>query len=383
MIKEIVKKPFYRTMCLFGTLCGRLFEKPFHKKEIKKILIFQIGGIGDVLGIFPVIKALSDAFPEAAIATLSEFGDELFDLFPYSRINVKKYRYEPRGRHKSIGKKLTFFRAIKRDGFDLVYNSNRGVGMIEASVMAFLIGAPHRLGFEKNGAGFLNTIRVEFRYDQYILEQNFNLLKKIHVEAEEKDVRIRIPEKDKMFLSIFLKEYAISNEKLFITVHPGAKYYGQLKMWPLEKYSTLIKEILSLYKATIILIGNETERIFATEISSKVQSPDLINTMGKTTITQMAALIANSDLFIGNDSGPLHLAAALRVPSIGIFGFTAPEQVIPVHQKHITVIKARGKPAYIHQPFLQLHQDDTNALSQISVEEVLEAVHKTLTGRKE
>lgn len=366
-------------MCLFGVLCGRFFERPFHKKEIKRILIFQIGGIGDVLRIFPVIKALRDEFPEAAIATLSEFGDELFDLFPYSHIKVKKYRYEPRGRHRSIVKKVTFFRAIKRDGFDLVYNSNRGVGIIEASVMAYLIGARHRLGFEKNGAGLLNTLRVEFRYDQYILEQNFNLLKKISVEVKEKDIRIRIPEKDKIFLSLFLKEHSIPEEKWFITVHPGAKYDGQHRMWPLEKYSTLIQEILSLYKATIILIGNEAERVLGTEISSKVQSPDLINTMGKTTITQMAAVLANSDLFIGNDSGPLHLAVALKTPSIGIFGFTAPEQVIPVHQEHVAVIKASGKPAYTHQPFLQFHRYNTHALAHISVEEVREAVRKILS----
>lgn len=384
-MKELLKKPIFRIMCLFGSFYGHLFEKPFQKEKIKKILIFQIGGIGDVLRIFPVIKALSKEFPKATLSTLTEFDNELFELFPYPHIISKKYRYDPKGKHKGMLKKWTFLRTLKRSGFDLIYNSNRGIGIIEASVMTFIIGAPHRLGFEKNGAGFLNTLRIEFNYEQYILDQNLKLLKKIGIKGEEQDqdIHIHIPERDKIFLDTFLQKYAITKEKFFITVHPGAKHDGQYRMWPLEKYSKLIQEIIFHYKATVILIGSKTETAIASEISSKVQSHHLINTVGQTTIPQMAALINNSNLFIGNDSGPLHISIALKIPSIGIFGFTAPEQVIPVHQEHITVTKARGKPAYTHQPFLQFHHDDTKALFQISVEEALEAVHKTLTGRKE
>ena len=382
MKKEVFKKPIFQIMHLLGPFCGHLFEKPLPKKEIKKILVFQIGGIGDVLRIFPAIRALSNEFPRATISTLTEFDNELFDLFPYPNIIFKKYRYDPKGKHKSIFKKLTFLRTIKHDGFDLIYNPNRGVGIIEASIMAFIIGAPHRLGFEKNGAGFLNTMRIKFKYDRYILEQNLDLLRKIDVQIEDQDIHIQIPERDKIFLDTFLQKYAITKEKFFITVHPGAKHDGQYRMWPLEKYSKLIQEIVSHYKATVILIGSKTETAIASEISSKVQSHHLINTVGQTTIPQMTALISNSKLFIGNDSGPLHISIALKIPSIGIFGLSLPEQVIPIHQDHVIAIRARVKPTYIHQPFLKFSQRDLHTLDQISVQEVFEAVNKILNIMK-
>lgn len=381
-MKELLKKPLLRILYLLGMLCRNLFKKQFQKEKVKQILVFQLGGIGDVLRIFPAIIAIRNNFPQATISILTEFGDELFDLFPYPRVISKKYCYDPRGKHKSILNKFRFFRSLNRMNFDLIYNPNRGNVIIEASIMTFIIGAPYRLGFEKNGAGFLNTMRTEFNYDQYIVEQNLKLLEKIGVTIEEQDIHIHIPERDKAFLNAFLRKYAIPTENFFVTVHPGAKHDGQYRMWPMEKYSRLIKEIISLYKATVILIGSKTEIPIASEISSKVQSPRFINTVGQTTIPQMAALISNSNLFIGNDSGPLHISIALKIPSIGIFGLSLPEQVIPVHQDHVIAIRARIKPTYIHQPFLKFSQRDLHTLDQISVQEVFEAVNKILNIMK-
>ncbi|NUO07483.1 MAG: glycosyltransferase family 9 protein [Candidatus Brocadia sp.] len=377
-MKELIKKPLLRIVYLLGIPCRHLFKKQFQKEKIQQILVFQLGGIGDVLRIFPAIIALRNNFPHATISTLTEFGDELFDLFPYPHAISEKYCYDPRGKHKSILNKFRFSRSLSRKNFDLIYNANRGNVIIEASIMAFIVGAPHRLGFEKNGAGFLNTVRITFKYDRYILEQNLDLLSKIDVKTEDQDIHIQIPERGKVFLDTFLKKYTIPAENFFITVHPGAKHDGQYRMWPLEKYSQLIRKIITRHKAIVILIGSKAETAIASVISSTVQSRNLINTAGQTTIPQMAALISNSNLFIGNDSGPLHIAIALKVPSLGIFSFTAPEQVIPVHQEHVITIKACNKPAYTHQPFLKFNQHDRKALEQISVQEVLEALDKFL-----
>jgi ADP-heptose:LPS heptosyltransferase len=151
-------------------------------------------------------------------------------------------------------------------------------------------------------------------------------------------------------------------------------------MWPLEHYAKLITELIAQYKATVIIIGDKTESAIAAEIVAKVQHPNLLNAVGQTTIIQMVVLINNSDLFIGNDSGPLHIAIALKVPTIGIFGFTAPEQLIPLQQDHVVVKTASSKPLYIHQPFLQFGYQESNALRHVSVSEVMEAVYKLLTS---
>lgn len=379
-MKTLLKEPLLRILCLMGSSLEYLSRKQFHEDLVNKILIFQLGGIGDVLRIFPAIKALREKFPEAAISTLTEFGDELFDLFPSPQIIFKKYRYDPKGKHRSMLNKFHFFRSLKYENFDLVYNPNRGNVIVEASIMAFLTGAPHRLGFEKGGAGFLNTIRREFRYDQYILKQNLDLLREIDISVENPDIPIGIPEGDRIFIDTFFEDHAISREKLIITMHPGAKHDGSYRMWPQQKYSELIKYLVSYYKATVILIGSKAEIPIASGISSNIENRNLINAAGQTTITQMAALIKNSNIFIGNDSGPLHIAIALKAPSIGIFGYTSPRQVIDMDGSCIALYKKTSDNIYLHQPFYKFRPAGENPIDQIEVRDVLEAV-RTLLSR--
>jgi ADP-heptose:LPS heptosyltransferase len=378
-MKEFFKRPILRLLFFFGVLLAPFFRKTLHKENIKKILIFQLGGIGDVLLIFPVIKLLQDAFPSAAISTLTEFGDELFYLFPYPNIISKKFRYEPKGRHIKILEKILFFRSLKHEGFDLIYNSNRGNSLIEASVMAFMIGTPLRAGFEYKGAGFLNTIKSEFKYDTYILEQNLNLLRKLGIMCTYNDIHISVPERALSFADTFLKSNNISQNEIIITVHPGARHHREFKMWPLNKFARLIDTITSRYSARIILLGDRSEIFAAKELEHAVKKPNICNAVGQTSIAQMAALIKRSKLFIGNDSGPLHIAVSQDVPSIGIFTSTSPEQLMPLYKDNIHVLSSSDKPAYLHQPLFKLRHHDHQSVHQISVEEVMVFVHKNLS----
>jgi ADP-heptose:LPS heptosyltransferase len=364
---------FVGIVCLFRPIYAVLFEREFKREEIEKILVFQLGGIGDVVQIFPTIKVLRDEFPSATISTLTRFNEDLFKLFPYPEIISRMYRYERSG---SILRKVAFFISLRKANFDLIFNPNRGNAMFEASVMALIIGAPHRLGFEKEGAGFFNTIRSEFRYDRAIFEQNLGLLRKIGIEIDVKDVAVRIPEADKTFGDDFVRRHAIKKDDLLITIHTEARYDKNYKIWPTHKYAELIRKMIVCYKAVVILIGNEVELPRVSRIMSRLQHPHLISTVGKTSISQMAALISKSKLFIGNDSGPLHLAIALDIPSIGIFMVTSPDQLIPLHKKNVVAIRTTDSPPYLHQPFFKFHSIDAKIPDSIPVSRVTEAAEK-------
>lgn len=369
MLKELLKPPLFQGMTLLGRTLRPLEASP-SKDRIGKILVFQLGGIGDVLNVFPAIQALAEGFPRAELHTLTEFGDELFGLFPYSEQIARKHRYAPRGRHRPLAKKIAFFLSLRKEKFDLILNTNRGNIITETSIMAFMIGAPYRLGFDKDGRGVLNNVRLEFRYDEPILAQNLNLLRrKLGLDVRQTAVRLRIPDSDRVFSQSFLQR---EEDILVVAVHPGAKYFREFKMWPLENYCELIRQISLLYKAKFVLVGDAGEADAAETIRSRIESADIVNTAGKTTISQMAALIKDSDFFIGNDSGPLHIAIALNVSSIGIFGFTSPGQLLPLDLARVIALSPAGRPLYTHQPSLKVGRRPEHA-PHVSVQEVFTA----------
>jgi ADP-heptose:LPS heptosyltransferase len=370
---------FFGLFCRVGSRWESRWEKPFQKDHVSKILLFQLGGIGDVLLTFPVIERVREAFPDSRLSVLTEFGKELFDLYPDSEAISTQYRYEPKGKHRSLTQKYRFFRSVGREGCDLILNTNRGNILVEASIMAYVMGAPHRLGFYRDGAGFLNTIRAEFQYDRYILEQNLDLLLNIGVPKKSgEEIPLRVPEQAKNTVQMWFQSHAVTHNDRVVVVHPGAKFDAAYKIWPLENFTELICEMISRYRAKVILIGDRTERTAASVISAGVQSANLVDRVGRTTIVEMAALIDAADLFIGNDSGPLHVAVALKKPCVGIFLATSPEQLLPADSDRIFVKRATNRALYAHQPLFRYKPSDRETLPRLPTSEVLETVDRIL-----
>lgn len=377
-MKNLLKIPLLRIIFFLGTIFRHLPEKEFDKKFIKKILIFQLGGIGDVLRIFPAIETFQKKFPCSTIYVLTEFVDNLFELYPHREPKLHYCRYEPQLKHKSLYQKYRFFKSLRRLNFDLIYNSNRGNSIIEASIMSLFINATYRVGFDKNGAGFLNNIRLEFDYHQYILEQNLNLLNKIGITTKSKDINLNVKQENQDFVKTLLNKKIPYSPDIIIAVHPGAKYHEKVRRWPLSHFCELIKKIITQYNVCIILLGSESETNLCSQIISEVNSNNLISVAGVVNIEQTAAIIKISDIFIGNDSGPLHIAIALKTISIGIFALTLPDQVIPIKESHVNFVTTSSKPFYTHQPIINLTKFNIDMFETIKVEQVFALVKKLI-----
>lgn len=149
--------------------------------------------------------------------------------------------------------------------------------------------------------------------------------------------------------------------------------------WPLDKYISLIKILISELGAKFIIIGDNSERESGERIVKEIQGTNVINTRGKTTIGQMAALIKISDIFIGNDSGPLHIAVVLRKKSIGIFGPTLSEQVLTLSENCRAVRKnLLCSPCYLHQHNFVLDCIEKKCLDLITTDEVMAEVKRLI-----
>ena len=380
-IKQIIKRPVLVILNQLGRMLNKSFDKPVDMGSVKNILVIQLGGIGDVLRLFPLFQILSREFPNALITSLTEQGNDLFKLLEVPNSNCRHQRIDF---NKGYLYKLSQIISLRKNSYDLIIVPSRGDGIIECSVFAFLLGAPYRVGFIMDGSGFLHTNKVKFRKDASIVEQNLELLKCLGIESEAVHLSIRIPDAESAYAEDLLQKYA-PNGELPVFLHPWAISHPEFRSWPSENYIELTRYILSNHKSRVFLLGSSSERRFSEKFELLANHSGLINITGVTSLLQTAALIKKSALFIGNDSGLLHIANALKAPSIGIFGATSPIQILSPGNNCIPIVSGCKnlpcRPCYVHQPLFTYRCNvDYKCLKSISVEEVIQVVKHKLNS---
>lgn len=367
-----LKKLFYWGIFYAGSYLKPLTNRPFKKCDIKKILIIAIGEIGDILRLFPFFEALRKNFSSATINLLISLpaNHDVWNLLPTSIKFDEKIQLDINGAHQGILAKLRIIRDLRKKGFDLTIDTSRGDGMVPNSLMSFLIGSKHRVGFQKAGVGFLHTVKVNFREDEYIGEQNLRLLESIGIQISSSDIHIHLQTSEH-----YINDFITKLKSPIISLHPGAKWNGRFRCWLQENYAELIKTIIKEYNATIVLLGDSSENKVTSNIANTVGHPNTIDIAGQTKLSEAATIIKYSHLFIGNDSSLLHLAVALKTPAVGIFGPTSPKQVLPASPFLFAISQNLDcSPCYFHQPIYSPQCTHKECLSKIQVKEVMAAV---------
>lgn len=379
-LKASIKNVFFSLFEKFAPFLNR-DKKSLAHSEMRKILVAEGGGIGDLIRVFPAIECLKDNFPAASISVLaSPEAKEILSLFSKKNIISEVIDYDLKGRHRGFFRKFLLIFSLRKRHFDLIYAPDRGEGMREEVLMNFLTGIPHRIGFQKGRAGSLNTIMIELREDVPIVKQNLDILRNAGLQVTKEEIDLSVPEKDIHEAELLITKLTREIPSPVITVHPGASWNAGYRCWPLEKYISLIQRLIKEQQLKVILTGNKSDIETGKKILKEVESPDIISVMGRTTLAQTAAIIKLSNLFLGNDSGPLHIALALKVPSIAVFGSTSPEQVIGPQERCVVIRKNLAcSPCYVHQYDYTPACKDFQCLNKISVDEVFNAVKKVLS----
>lgn len=299
----------------------RFFRRPGEiSYSIKKILVFKLDHIGDVLMTTPALNTLKSRYPEASLTIVvgswsrdilkdNPDVDEilLYDAYWFNRNINKKF---------NIRKTWDFIKELRKRRFDIFY-SLRGdfIGIL----MGSLLKIPVRIGFNNGGGGFLLTrpitpIENIHQVEQFLYAVGDNDTKSRS--QKNKTMRIIISEPERRFRDAFLKQYNGKNGR-FVGFHIGAGYPS--KLWTPEKYGILIKRLYDEFGIHSILVGGEEDRAIAKKIESIIRNTDSIDCIGKANIKETAALIEKCRLFIGNDSALVHIAAAIGIPVIVIF----------------------------------------------------------------
>jgi heptosyltransferase-2 len=244
-----------------------------------------------------------------------------------------------------------------------------------SALVFFLAKVPQRWGYNKDGRGFLLTKGVSVQPDKdrhHQAHYYLDLLSLLGLKKFPEEFILSISQKERDRTAAWLKAQNIHRDKPFIILNPGA-YYGSAKRWPPDRYAKLTSLLQKKNQAQILIIGSEEETPLADTISSLTNNRLHVLT-GKTSLVQLAGLLSFADLFVTNDSGPMHMANFLKTPLVALFGPTEPTRTGPFQQPAAVIHK--GAPCwpcfYRHCPF------DHRCMLNISPEEVFQECQKLL-----
>lgn len=330
----------------------------FDKQNISNILIINTTAIGDTLLSTPAIRALKKSFPSAYIAALvskpakeilleNKYIDELIDYQP--RINLHYLIKFP-----------ALLKRLRSKGFDLVIALHGNDP--DTAPIAYLTGASHRIGWEESRLSFLFTIPVKTRDNvKHFAQVRLDMLSDIGAISDGIGLDMPLNQIDEDEALNFLRKNNIQNSS-FAGLHPfGSKPY---KWWPLDRMAKAGDYLYKKYNLQPIIFGGIKEKEKAIEMSSMMEAKPLI-AAGELSLRGSAALIKKCRLFITTDSGPMHIAQAMKTPTIALLWSTS-TQTCPVNKDSIIFYgKCSNKD-----------KNPTACTDEILVEDVNNAVEK-------
>ena len=359
---------------------------------MNKFLIINPFGIGDVLFTTPVIRAIKDRYPDSFIGYWSNerVGELLKDnpkidrVFALSRGDVKRiYKNSPLKRLSALFKLIIEIRKEKFDiAFDFSLDSRYGL-------LSKLARIKRRIGLDYKGRGRFLTDKIALKAcsGKHVIEHNLDLLKFINIEPKDKSPDLVASEKDKAKARGILKEYGVATTDILIGVAPGGgASWGKdaiYKQWPAEKFAEVVSRLVKDSNVKIVLLGSEEEKpiteivwipAFAgmTRGDKSGTVPIFLDLVGKLSLKELAAIISELKLLICNDGGPLHMAVALGIKTVSMFG-PVDENVYgpyPPNEKHVVVKKDLPcRPCYKAFKFTGC-SNNRKCLEDITIDEV-------------
>jgi len=335
-----------------------------------KILIVAPNWIGDAVLSLPVVDGCGQLWQEAELTVLAR--TRVAELFEARESEVRVLEYERGNGPQRLSNLMALGRSLRRERFDLAILLPNSLG---SAVMTRLAGVPQRLGYSTDGRGWLLTQRLEDRRKERGLHQvdyYLGLLRSLGASQVDRIPRLQLKEKCiEMGLNL-LSDMGIDKRELLIGVHPGAAY-GETKRWFPERFGAVLGRLQKSGRR-FLLLGGPGEELIAQQISAEMDHP-VIDLIGRTTVAEALALIGRCSLFLSNDSGLMHVAAALNIPQVALFGSTDPQKTAPLNNRAVVI-----HPEHVSCTpcFKRSCPEDLECMKAITVDEVATAAEQLL-----
>ena len=307
-------------------------------KDIRSILLIQLGDIGDVVWATPTFRAVKEAYPQANVSVLlrESFGS-LLEADPNIHKIFEVKRYRGNLLEKAI-KQLSFIRDLRRERFDLAFDlrsDDRG------AYMALLSGAQIRAALLYRGLKWRNCLfthlvdpPVAKERIHGAAEQSLQIVREFGIDTKDTIPKVWVSEKVKKRAEKLLDGYGVTAVSRWITLNPFSRW--QYKEWGYEKWVQIIDWLREEYGISTVIVGAPGERKKSIDIVSKCKG-QIFNLTGKTTLDELAGALSLSSLHVGVDSAAPHIAAAVGTPTITIYGPSDWRDWAPQGKKHSIV----------------------------------------------
>ena len=309
-------------------------HSPLDKSRIHRILIRFTNWVGDAVMALPALEALKENFPDSSITVVGRPW-----VIPLLENHPSVDRILPL---KKIGRfPADFFEIlrvaahIRRIGFDMAVLFQNA---FEAALLVRLGGIGLRVGYNTDGRRFLLShaiIRDKNLLGQHQVGYYLSILRAFGWEAKDRNPRLYVTPGDRESARSLLSGHDIQPDDFLVGLSPGAAF-GPAKRWPAERFAEIGDRAVETWHAKILILGSKGEWDIGQRVKENMRNESL-NLCGRTALGEVMALINRCRLFLTNDSGLMHIASALDVPMVAIFGSTNPVTTGPRSQNAVVV----------------------------------------------
>lgn len=305
-------------------------NKKLPLEGINKILIRATNWVGDAILTIPAVDSIRATYPRAHIAVLAKpWVADIYKLFTgIDEIIIYEKKYD------NVLGVLRLARELKKKNFDLAILLQNA---IEAAIISAAAGIPLRAGYNSDGRGFLLTHRVQRNKEIKKLHQidyYLEMIKTLGCVSVNKEMHLET-KINRLDAQNVIQKYLPDHVGPVVGIAPGA-IYGPAKRWFPARFAKVADKIADEFDCRIILLGGKSDWDAAEEVRRLTQT-SVFNLAGKTSLKEAVFLISQCRLFISNDSGLMHVAGALNIPTIAIFGSTNPQTTSPAGNQSVVI----------------------------------------------
>ena len=313
----------------------------------RRLLIARLSALGDVICVLPALDALRASFPEARIGFLVEDrAHELIAGHPavdrvhlYPRKRWQRSLSRPAEWPESLREIRAFVREMREESYDVVLELQ---GNIKGAALSLLSGAKLRVGFSgencREGSHLISHRRIP------VLPQPTHLVDKFlaaaaYLGADPSKARFRLPDSpdSRSRVEDFLRSQGLGP---YAVIHPSTSHFGKRKRWPPERFSRVAEKLGSELKLPAVIIWGPGEEALASRVAGDAGKTAVLSF--RTSLLDLAELLRRAEIFVGADSGPLHLATAVGTPSAALFGPMDPRIYAPWHHPQSRILYKPG-----------------------------------------
>lgn len=348
-----------------------------------RILAIKFYGLGNIALLLPVLGALRRGLPDAEIGFLTLEGNRDF-LERADVVNATHcVRVDTYGA--LVWSLWQVIREIRTRHYEVVVDFEQFVKL--STIVAFLSGAPERIGFHTDGQkrGWLLTRRVVYTDSEHMTRIFMRVLRPLQIDTSSPPVNVKIERGERLRVEQRLAEHGVEEGRFpLVAVHVGSGpnfYEIPLKRWPMQHFARVCDALVERFGAAIVFTGRGAEEAAIIREAIGSMKHPAIDTCDRLSVGELLALLSSCAFTLCNDTSVMHLSAAVGTPVAAIFGPTNPLQYGPAGDGHVVAYKDLFcSPCLTNYNLKVSYCSDPVCVRTIQPEEVLEKIENAFLG---